>query len=212
MASKITDSNDSRVQAFLGTKIAKLTALRFVRMHAGCQMWEFQCDCGNTTIARKQFVLRGTTTSCGCVGRTCHKTHGYRKDNFYGVWSTMIQRVTNPNLKCWKNYGGRGITVCERWLKFENFLEDMMPTYKKGLCLERKDNDGPYSPENCCWETRSKQNRNKRSARLITFNGITLNLVDWSSRLDLNHVSLIRRLKSWSLEKALTTPKRLCHP
>jgi hypothetical protein len=122
----------------------------------------------------------------------------------YGVWCTMIQRCTNPNVKVWRNYGGRGIVVCERWKSFSCFLEDMLPAYQHGLSLDRKDNDGPYSPENCRWETRAAQALNKRTSRLITFRGETMNLISWARRLGITHVALIRRLERWPKDRAMT--------
>lgn len=200
----ITSASDPRVQVNIGKKFNKLTAIKFVEMrrYRGCgmQIWEFQCDCGNTTTTTLNAAKSGTTKSCGCVVRT----HGLSKTSIYGIWCTMIQRCTNPRVKRFSDYGGRGIKVCPKWTRFSGFLKDMGAGYRKGLTVERIDNDGPYSPENCRWATRFEQNQNTRSSRRITFNGETLNLTTWARRIGITHSALIRRLKYWKFEDAMS--------
>lgn len=94
--------------------------------------------------------------------------------------------------------------VCNEWMDFENFMRDMLPGYKPGLTLERKNNDGPYCASNCVWATRYEQARNNRRNRLITFNGETLLLGEWAQRLGITHSALNRRLQKWPFEKAMT--------
>lgn len=207
MPAKIVSDSDPRVQGYIGKRFGKLTTVRFLEVKpGGAQIWECKCDCGNTTIVFLSNIKRGITSSCGCIGGA--KTHGFtsgdKRHLIYGVWCTMIQRCKNAHVKAWKNYGGRGITVCERWKTFENFIEDMLPSYKWGLTLDRVNNNGPYSPENCEWRTRSQQSLNKRTARMITFRGETLNLIVWARRLGIHHAALIARLKRWPIERALT--------
>jgi hypothetical protein len=103
------------------------------------------------------------TVSCGCHARARSTTHGLSKHSLYGVRSNMHTRCTNPDATDFKNWGGRGIKVCERWRTFENFRDDMGPSWRKGLLLDRVDNDGDYRPGNCRWVTWTVQNSNRRS-------------------------------------------------
>lgn len=153
-----------------GVKIGKLTAVRFLkRDHHRYLVWEWQCECGNKTVARSADVKSGNTRSCGCLAvenlikRSFKHGCARRKQQTpeYMIWGAMIQRATNKDNARWEDWGGRGIKVCERWLDFKNFIADMGPR-PPGLTLERRDNDKDYSPENCYWATWSEQNKNKR--------------------------------------------------
>jgi hypothetical protein len=133
-----------------------------------------------------------------------HKGHKLGHSSIYKSWWGMRNRCLNVNSIDYKNYGGRGITVCERWLKFENFFEDMSPK-PVGLTLERINNDKGYSMENCKWATRTEQSRNRRFNRYFTLNGKTQNLTDWSRETGLKVTTIVMRLKyGWSVERALT--------
>lgn len=121
----------------------------------------------------------------------------------------MIQRCTNPNDKRYKNYGGRGITVCKRWRNsFEKFLEDMGEPPTKEHSIDRINNNGNYCKSNCRWVTRKEQNRNKRNNRLITYKGKTQCLIEWAEEYNINYDTLWCRIYKygWPIEKALTTP------
>ena len=134
--------------------------------------------------------------------------HGLAGTDIYAIWQAMLNRCRNPNVVEYKNYGGRGIKVCKRWLTFENFYRDMWPRPPRHM-LERIDNDGSYSPQNCRWAIRYEQVRNKSNNRWIKFNGQSKILADWAADLGIHPGALIYRLdyKGWSIEKALTTPK-----
>jgi hypothetical protein len=143
------------------------------------------------------------------IGRKRHGCGGKNSHPLYEVWKGMKQRCANPKHKGWSIYGGRGICVCERWQLFDNFLSDMLPGYRPGLCIERKDNDGPYSPENCRWATRFEQMRNTRVNHIVSFNGESLHLVDWAKKVGLYPGTLHYRLAvGWSVARALTEPSR----
>lgn len=130
----------------------------------------YQCECGNkiTTIIRR--VNSGKIKSCGC-SRMGNRTHGMHKHRLYFTWINIIRRTTHTDYKSYKNYGGRGIDVCERWLNIANFIEDMYPTYEEGLSIDRINNDKGYYPDNCRWTTNAVQNRNTRRLRSSNSNG-----------------------------------------
>ena len=124
------------------------------------------------------------------------------------IRAAMINRCTNPNDPGFVNYGGRGIAVCQRWMgSFENFLADMGPRPSSGHSIDRIDNDGPYSPENCRWATRLQQNCNSRSNHLLTLDGRTMCLADWAREAGLTRGALKDRLRrGWELAEAIRTP------
>lgn len=126
------------------------------------------CDCGNMITVRANELRRGHTKSCGCLrvdfGKA-RRTHGLSRTSEYGAWYNMIRRCTDPNIKQWKDYGGRGLTVCQRWLKsFSNFIKDMGSKPSPELTLERFFNYEGYKPSNCVWATRKEQIRNRRNS------------------------------------------------
>lgn len=146
----------------VGQVFKKLTVMSLSHMELSTQrsFWNCICECGKSSIAAGNNLKKGTSGSCGCTGG--NRTHNLRNHELYGTWGTMIQRCTNPNNTVWKNYGGRGITVCQEWrISFETFLKDMgerPPDHE----LDRVDNDLGYSKENCKWSTAIEQANNRR--------------------------------------------------
>lgn len=132
--------------------------------------------------------------------------HGKKRTRVYRIWSGIINRCTNPNEPAYPDYGGRGISVCDRWRAFPNFYADMGDPLP-GMSIERVDNDRGYEPNNCKWATRTEQNRNKRSCRLLTMGGETKTLVEWAEQYGLKARTLSQRLIiGWPVEAAITTP------
>ena len=129
--------------------------------YVGAQKWACMCDCGAQHTRKTGGIVSGTSTSCGCT----KERHGQTQTLAYGRWALMWQRCTNPNHKGYKNYGGRGITVCERWDSFKNFYADMGEA-PEGRSLDRINNDGNYEPSNCRWATRKEQAQNSRNTKL----------------------------------------------
>jgi len=135
-----------------------------------------------------------------------NKKHGKSSTAIYGVWNSMRERCQNPEAAAYANYGGRGITVCERWQSFSNFYEDMGDA-PPGLTLDRIDNDRGYSPENCRWATRTEQARNKRSLHRLTVDGEKLSMGEWAERSGVSVGTLWQRVANgWSAEAAVKTP------
>ena len=131
-----------------------------------------------------------------------------RHSKEYGIWVSMRNRCSNPNVKAYANYGGRGIKVCDRWQSFENFYADM-GARPDGMTLERIDNDGDYEPSNVRWATRAEQANNKRNNRLLSFDGVTKTLAQWADGLGVSHATLVMRLKQgWPIDKAVTLPQQ----
>lgn len=160
-----------------GQKFGLLTAVRLARrgnhgLNRKRAAWLCACDCGKNIEVITESLTSGNTKSCGCLrakwaigqGNAKHgqsRVIGGRASE-YEIWNQMIQRCNNPRTKSWKNYGGRGISVCERWRTFENFLADMGRRLTPNLSIDRINNDGDYEPSNCRWATRAEQNRNQR--------------------------------------------------
>lgn len=178
--------------------------------------WRVICDCGVEKIVRESHLLAKTkaTISCGCyrdaaIGIRC-KTHGLTKTKTYKVWQAMVHRCTYSSNAHYKNYGGRGITVCDRWLtSIESFIEDMGEA-PENLMLDRIDGEKGYYKENCRWATRTEQNRNKRDNRYLTINGETKLMLDWSRESGIKFATIYHRIKrGWTADKAVKTPARL---
>ena len=149
----------------VGKRYGMLLVLR--RYHI--RQWVCSCDCGRITFPYTGALVRGATRSCGCnrdkAAGISRYTHGHSRGGVhtkaYTAWTNMLTRCTNPNFKQWQDYGGRGITVCDRWYVFENFLADMGEPLPD-LTLERIDNDKGYSMGNCKWATYAEQRANQR--------------------------------------------------
>lgn len=145
-----------------GNKFGRLTAVSFIQRTTAGTMWSFVCDCGNSHVTAAANVMTGKTQSCGCYHAIAITKHGKSRTKAYKTWSSMLGRTTNPLNKDWKYYGGRGIAVCERWTKFENFYADMGDP-PDDLTIDRIDVDGNYEPANCRWVDRATQTANRRT-------------------------------------------------
>ena len=158
-----------RCKDLTGQRFGRLVALRPAgrdKYHA--VLWECQCDCGKKCIVRGSSLSDGHSRSCGCLHKeeaaNQKRTHGMSRSRTYISWEGMIRRCENPKATGFELYGGRGISVCERWHKFENFYEDMGER-PLGKTIDRSDNEGNYEPGNCKWSTPHEQNMNKRDRK-----------------------------------------------
>lgn len=209
-----------RVKDLTGKRFGRLTAMEFVCRHNGQSRWLCRCDCGEDIVVASSELTRRTrasTQSCGCLKRELtirrFTRHGMANSKEYRSWQQMIKRCYDKKKQGYERYGGRGITVCDRWrTSIEEFLKDMGPKPSINHSIERINNDGNYEPGNCVWATSSEQARNRRTTVRLTLNGKTLCLAEWAKELSISTQSLWVRLNrlGWSVERALTEPVR--HP
>lgn len=199
-----------------GKTFGKLTVVGGFRRKNGRSYWTCRCECGVIKDVEGCTLRGGQTKSCGCYSReaTAAKLRKYGKRastiREYRIWQSMKARCQYQTRRSWAAYGGRGITVCERWNEsFPAFLEDMGPAPSVKHSIDRIDNDKGYCPENCRWATNREQSLNRRNNRRLTLNGVTLTSKEWSEKIGIDRGTIEARIDcyGWSVEKALTTPK-----
>ena len=175
----------------------------------------YQCDCGAQKEAAASNVRAGSVRSCGCMRREVSKVavrHGHTVNATnspeYRCWQSMMNRCRNINLKCYPRYGGRGITVCERWQTFENFLVDMGSRPSTSHSVERANVNGNYEPDNCRWATSKEQAANRCDTVMIEHGGRSMILADWAREFGMAPGTIRRRmLRGATFEQATTTPR-----
>src|SRR4029077_7879504 len=204
-----------------GRVFGKLTVLglshteaRKDKPNAVLRFWLCRCAGGESIPNRGQDLASGRIISCRCVQRqqvaARMRTHGDTGSPEHRAWKEMLRRCRNKHCRNYPNYGARGTKLCSRWTApatgFANFLADMGRMPAQNMQLDRKRNNGHYTPANCRWATRKQQCRNKRNNRRITYNGVTLTVAEWAEKTGPPDGTLRDRLKRWSVEKSLTTP------
>ena len=201
-----------------GRKVGRLLVLAFhetKRMGDGksYRFWLCRCDCGTRAVIATSALAHKSTLSCGCLQRErtslANGTHFQTNTVEFWVWERMRRRCTDHKSADYKNYGERGIKVCERWSDFQNFLSDMGMRPSPNHSIERKDNSKGYAPDNCEWATRQQQQRNKRTNRVMAFDGRSLTVAEWAELLGVRqNVLHHRNPRGWSVERVLTQPIR----
>jgi len=196
-----------------GEKIGRWTILEFSRRERSgrryrCTIyWKAKCDCGTVSEIS---TLNGMSQSCGCLrketSRCINLSHGKaNKHHLYSTWKSMRSRCNNKRNPKYNNYGGRGISICERWNNFELFVTDMEPSWISGLSIHRVDNNGNYHPNNCIWATPKIQSNFKTNSRIISHGGESKTISEWSESIGIKYATLWRRIKlGWDIPKALT--------
>lgn len=184
------------------------------RDHTRRQLWKCLCKCGNIISRPMSQVKCGQTNSCGCVKRARLTTHGLsprgKQSPEYTTWMNMRRRCSYPKHSDYHRYGGRGITVCERWQhSFKNFLDDMgrKPTRKHSI--ERKNSNGNYEPDNCVWATSFEQTRNYARNVMLTLGGKTMCATEWALHLGMSRQTIYLRKRRGLSDKQALTPLQL---
>lgn len=210
-------TNNAPKQSQVGKVFGRLTVLSFShRDRHKHPHWLCQCECGNQKSVSGHSLRRGATTSCGCAhfeAITKFKFGSARASGLkklYDTWHHMIDRCHNEKNKSYRRYGGRGISVCERWrlgedgaLAFECFVADIERLEKNGSSLDRIDNDGDYCAENVRWATKKQQSLNRGDNRIISYLGQSRPLSEWCESLGLPYNRTSLRLRNgWPLEEA----------
>lgn len=205
------------------SRVCNITGIRFGRLvvisrqgstKRGHSLWKCECDCGGVSVVAAYNLKNGHVTSCGCFRnelssnkfKKANTTHGKYNSPTYLTWKSMIARCTNETHKSFKNYGGRGITVCERWLLFENFLCDM-GSRPEGKTLDRIDSNKGYFKENCQWQTMREQQRNRRNNRIIKTPDGEMCVSEAAIHYGINKSTLLTRINNGLSEfDSCTTP------
>jgi len=200
-------------QELSGQRFGRLTVINQADNKSGRVCWNCKCECGNTKIISAKTLLNGGTQSCGCLRQQMiaqkNTKHGKsirgQVTPEYLTWCEIIKRTENPSCLGFKNYGGRGISMCQEWREsFETFLNDMGKKPTPLHSIERINNESNYSPLNCKWASRKEQNRNKRNNVFLTHEGKTMCIKEWSEHLGIPAPTLYtRKRKNWSDQEIL---------
>lgn len=201
----------------IGDKFERWTVIDYAQSNKHrAKMWMCRCDCGTERIVSANSLKNGASKSCGCyhsdimkdVGHKANTTHGMSETRLYAIYKHMLNRCYNVNDISYKNYGQRGVIMCDEWKEsFESFMNWALANgYKDNLSIDRINVESNYSPSNCRWSTEKEQANNRRSNRNYTYNGETHNITEWAEIYNMNYKKLWKRLNTgWTIERALTT-------
>jgi hypothetical protein len=200
----------------IGLRFGRLVVLS-LSLEAGKRhkKWACVCDCGTHKSVRGSHLKSGASQSCGCLSVEISTqrltTHNLSYSPTHVSWASMKQRCSSSKGMGWKNYASKGITVCDRWMSFENFLSDMGVRPSKAHSIDRIDGAKGYNKDNCRWATAKEQSRNRNIIVLLTHQGKTQRMVEWAEQIGISAVTIRARIQryGWSVERALTEPLRV---
>lgn len=207
----------AKLEDLAGRRFGRLVATGPHESRKRKTYWPCRCDCGNQVKISATNLKTGNTTSCGCYRReftaaknATHSLLAGGKPSEFIVWALMRRRCDDPADDAYPAYGGRGISVCDRWRSFDAFYADMGARPAPDHQIDRIDNDGPYSPENCRWVTRVENCSNRRDNVYVEWRGESLTVYEWARRMGMKPHTIWARLfrLGWNVEQALTTPVR----
>lgn len=201
-----------------GMRFGRLTVLERDKTHCGRgdhTYWICKCDCGKTTKVRPDALKTGAVVSCGCyhsdisseIAKNINFKHGMTKSRIFNIWGAMKERCSNPKIKNFKNYGARGIYVCKEWeSSFEEFVKwSMNNGYSDNLQIDRINNNGPYSPDNCRWTTRKENCRNRRDNKPVTINGVFYKTIsEAAEKIGISSTAICNQMKKYGSNIAFT--------
>ncbi len=214
MTNFIDKPKNKKFQDLTGMRFGRLTVSGLVgRNNSKALLWECKCDCGRVSRPTSANLKSGTSASCGCFRieiRSIKNPDAPSKTCEYHAWESMKQRCTCKNHKAYHRYGGRGITICDRWLNsFANFLADMGARPSKNHSLDRINNELGYFKDNCRWATKKEQSRNTSVNKYITYNGMTLTVAEFADKWGIDQKILHKRIdRGWDIKEALEKPPR----
>lgn len=189
-----------------GKRFGKLVVMKLFDIKKYKKYWLCKCDCGGQIVVRDDCLKRNVTHSCGCLK---HK-HDLSECKLYKVWVSIKSRCLNKDDRAFKNYGGRGITMCKEWKNsFQTFYDWAMENgYESGLSIDRIDVNGNYCPENCRWATSQEQLNNTRRNHFVEYKGEKHTIAEWGRIVGLSRALIENRIMNykWTAERALTTP------
>ena len=191
-------SGERNIVDLTGKRFGSLFVIeRFGSTHSGKATWKCVCDCGTEKIVEGHRLRSGQTKSCGCCRNLGHPKHGQSKTRLYRTWQHIKTRCLNPNYDRYKWYGGRGITVCEEWLVFENFYDWAIKNgYNDSLTIDRINPDAGYEPANCRWVTMETQANYRRSNVDIEIGGISHTVAEWSKKTGVRYNDIYHQFRA----------------
>lgn len=199
-----------------GKRFGRLVVIEEAFKRKGKIYWKCLCECGQTTFVTTSNLRSGQIKSCGCLQRELaiktQLTHGQSKTKLYKIWESMKRRCVSPKVERYSSYGGRGISVCEEWQRFEPFFEWAIENgYQDGLSIDRIDVDGNYEPVNCRWVTLKEQSNNKTNSRYVELYGEKKTISEIAEQYKLPYEMVYQRITKlhWSPEEAIKQKQKI---